>query len=172
MSSARTTASPLRKMVRLLVQLLNSTLDLRFQVPIDVAVKEPRTGVVGSEAESDYGLDLFSLNVKLLCNTRVLTIVSSRTNGHNIAAGWVDIVVIRLACAPDDVEDVTMQVERMRETTGERDLDGGVVSGQRVDRPVGKKLGGARGTTKNLKEDRDGGWNELDSLEVKEARLI
>ena len=74
-------------------------------------------------------MDFFSLGTESVHIGVSLTIVSSiRTNRHDVAAGWVDIVIIRLACTPHDVEDVTMQVERMWETTRDRDLDGGIIS--------------------------------------------
>ena len=60
----------------------------------------------------------------------------------------------------------------MRESTGDRDFDGEVLSGQTVDRPVGKQLGGVHVTTKNLKEDRDVGRNKRNILKVKGAILI
>ena len=62
-------------------------------MPIDVAVKEPRPRVVGLEPDRD--------------------IIVRAADAHNVAHDWVVKIVRRVARAANDVEDVSMQVERV-----------------------------------------------------------
>ena len=93
-SSAITTAKPLvkhryinkRKRRR-------SGKDSLGQVPIDVAVKEPRPRVVGLEPDRD--------------------IIVRVAEADNVAHDGVVVVVRRASRAADDVEDVSVQVDRV-----------------------------------------------------------
>jgi hypothetical protein len=62
-------------------------------VPVDVAVEEPRAGIVGDEPNCD--------------------IIPSETNAHNISNNRVVKVVCRATGAADHVEVVAMQMNRM-----------------------------------------------------------
>jgi hypothetical protein len=62
-------------------------------VPIDVAVKEPRTRVVSLEPDRD--------------------IIIRAAETYDVAYDGVVIVVRRVACAADDVEGMSMQVDRV-----------------------------------------------------------
>ena len=64
--------------------------NLRPQVPVDVAVEEPRTGIVGEEPDRD--------------------IVARDAVAHDVADDGVYKVVRRIAGAADDVEGMSMQV--------------------------------------------------------------
>jgi hypothetical protein len=67
--------------------------DLLFQVPIDVAVEEPRARVVSHEPDRDIiGFDAYV---------------------HDVAYDGVVEVVRRTSCAANDVEGMPMQVDRM-----------------------------------------------------------
>ena len=59
--------------------------DRRVQVPIDVAVEEPRARIVGDEADGDL-------------------IICASANAYDVAHDWVDPVVLRAVRATDDVE--------------------------------------------------------------------
>ena len=67
--------------------------DSLLQVPIDVAVKEPRPRVVSLEPDRDF--------------------IVQATNAYNVAYDWVIEVVRRVARAANDVEDMSMQVDRV-----------------------------------------------------------
>ena len=58
----------------------------RVEVEVDVAVEEPRAGVVGGEADRD--------------------VVARRAGGDDVALGRVDVVVLGAARAAHDVEGV------------------------------------------------------------------
>jgi hypothetical protein len=62
-------------------------------VPVDVAVEEPRAGIVGDETNRD--------------------IIPSETNTHDIPNNRVVKVVGRVTSATDYVEAVAMQMNRM-----------------------------------------------------------
>ena len=65
-----------------------------LQVEVDVAVEEPRAGVVRREADGD--------------------VVTSGTGADDVALGRVDVVVVGLASAADDVEGVLERKESVR----------------------------------------------------------
>ena len=62
-------------------------------MPVDVAVEEPRAGVIGKEANCDN--------------------IPSVTHIHNIAENWVVKIVRRVTSATDNVEAVPVQMNRM-----------------------------------------------------------
>jgi hypothetical protein len=62
-------------------------------VPVDVAVEEPRAGVISKEANCDN--------------------IPSVTHAHNIPDNGVVEIVRRVTCATDDVEVVPVQMNRM-----------------------------------------------------------
>jgi len=62
-------------------------------VPVDVAVEEPRAGIIGKEANCD--------------------IIPSLTHIHNIPDNGVEEIVRRATSATDDVEVVPVQMNRM-----------------------------------------------------------
>lgn len=66
---------------------------VRAQVPVDVAVEEPGTGVVGEEPDRD--------------------IVARVTDAHDVTDDGVYKVVRRIASAADDGEGMSMQVNGM-----------------------------------------------------------
>ena len=66
---------------------------VRFEMPVDVAMQEPRARVVGGKAESD--------------------IVASPAHTHNITAHWVRVVVGGASRDAYNVKCVTVEVERM-----------------------------------------------------------
>jgi len=67
--------------------------DSPFQVPIDVAVREPRSRVVGEESDRH--------------------IIPRTSHAHYIADHRVVIVVSRISSAANHVEVVPVQVDRM-----------------------------------------------------------
>ena len=64
-----------------------------FQVPIDVAVQEPRARVVSEESDCD--------------------IIPGISHAHDIADDRVNIVESRISSAADHVEVVAVQMDRM-----------------------------------------------------------
>jgi hypothetical protein len=64
-----------------------------FQVPIDVAVQEPRTRIVSEESERH--------------------IIPCISHAHDVADDWVVIVVSRTSSTADHVEVAPMQVDRV-----------------------------------------------------------
>ena len=66
--------------------------DSLFQVPVNVAVEEPRARVVRLEPDSDIILSV------------------SISHAHNVPNDWVNIVVGVVARATDNVERVAVQV--------------------------------------------------------------
>ena len=92
-SSAKTTAKPLwGKITSACAKRSQGTKGnhVRAQVPVDVAVEEPRAGVVGEEPDGD--------------------IVAHVAVAHDVADDGVYKVVRRIAGAADDVEGMSMQV--------------------------------------------------------------
>ena len=93
-SSAKTTAKPLNRVPH---QYNNHDNRWRYdelgQVPIDVAVEEPRTRVVGEEADGD--------------------IIGRVADTHNIANYRIDEVVGRIPGATDHPEGVPVQMHRV-----------------------------------------------------------
>jgi len=73
-------------------------------VPVDMAVKEPGTRVICRESEGH--------------------IVRRATDTHYITTDRVLVVVSIAAGDSDDVEVMPMEMHRVRECTGERDLHG------------------------------------------------
>ena len=67
--------------------------DSPFQVPIDVAVQEPRARIVSEEPD---------------CH-----IIPRISHAHDIADNRVNIVVCRISSAADHVEVVPVQVDRV-----------------------------------------------------------
>ena len=67
--------------------------DSLLQVPINVAMKEPWPRVISLEPDRD--------------------IIVRAANVYDVAQDWVVVVVRRVARAADDVEDMSMQVERV-----------------------------------------------------------
>jgi hypothetical protein len=66
-------------------------------VPVDVAVEEPWAGVVGVESDRD-----------------VIGFVRVRVaDAHDVAHDGVDVIVRLGTCAPDHVECVSVQVDRV-----------------------------------------------------------
>jgi len=81
--------------------------EANFQVPIDVTVKEPGTGIVGDESEG-----------------RVVR--NGRSSRHNVANNRIDKVVGRVASTADHMEVVPVEMEGVRSTwrtAGNADLD-------------------------------------------------
>ena len=100
-SSAKTTAKPLKQNPHQYDQQdTRRRYDERFQVPVDVAVEEPRAGVIGEEANCDK--------------------IPGVTQIHNIPNNGVVEIVRRATGATDDVEVMPVQMNRMllRETIG------------------------------------------------------
>ena len=62
-------------------------------MPIDVAMHNPRAGIVGAETDGN--------------------IVTGCTNANDVALNRVDEVVRAAACATDDVESVSVQMDGM-----------------------------------------------------------
>jgi hypothetical protein len=93
-SSAKTTAKPLNGEPH---QYKNHKNKWRYdglgQVPIDVAVEQPRTRVVGEEADSN--------------------IVTGIADAHDVADYGIDEVVGRIPCATDHPEGVPVQMHRV-----------------------------------------------------------
>jgi hypothetical protein len=69
--------------------------DSPFQVPIDVAVEEPRTGVVSEESNRD------------------IIVRGDVAHADDVAHNGVNIIVSRVTGTPDHVERVPMQVDRV-----------------------------------------------------------
>ena len=67
--------------------------NVRLQVPINVAMQEPRSRVVRSETERD--------------------IVTGASDAHDITANRVGVVVRRASSNAHDVKSMTMEMERM-----------------------------------------------------------
>lgn len=114
-------------------------------MPVDVAVEEPRAGVVGREADGDVVGDAVGGIV---------------AEGHDVAPGRGVPVVRGLARAADDVEGVAVQVEGVR-VAGERaaghgELDG-AVGRKGVQAAGGQEVGGGRRAAEDLEENRAGG---------------
>jgi hypothetical protein len=65
----------------------------RLKVEVNVAVEEPRAWVVGAEADRD--------------------VVRRLTDADHVALRWVDVVVRRLTGTANDIEGVTVQVDRV-----------------------------------------------------------
>jgi len=73
---------------------------VRAQVPVDVAVEEPGTGVVGEEPDRD--------------------IVAHVTDAHDVTDDGVYKVVRRISSAADDGEGMSMQVNGMLSKESEK----------------------------------------------------
>jgi hypothetical protein len=67
--------------------------DRRIQVPIDVAMEEPRSRVVGEETDCDF--------------------ITSVADTHDVSDDWIDEVVGRVTSATNHVEVMAMQVNRV-----------------------------------------------------------
>lgn len=65
----------------------------RLQMPVNVAMQEPWSGVVSGESERD--------------------IVSGASDAHDITAHGIDVVVRRASSNAHDVKRVSMEMERM-----------------------------------------------------------
>jgi hypothetical protein len=93
-SSANTTAKPL-KIQRRHKQYIKGKRDgyARVQVPVDVAVEEPGTWIIGEEPNCD--------------------IITGVADAHDIPDNRIDKVVRGVAGAADNVEGMTMQVNRV-----------------------------------------------------------
>ena len=80
-----------------------------FQMPVDVAVEEPGSGVVSGETDGN--------------------VVTSGTDVDDITTRGVGVVVGVGASAANDIEDVTVQVKRVTttdDTTRHAEFDGSV----------------------------------------------
>jgi len=97
--------------------------ETNIEMPIDVAVKEPWARVVGDEPEGGQ-------------------VGGCWAGGYHVPNNGVDEVVRRVTSAPDDVEVVTVQVERVRSTgraAGDANLDD-FVRGQLINGTLGKEI--------------------------------
>lgn len=118
-----------------------------FKMEIDMAVEEPRTGVVSLEPNGD--------------------VITSTTSTDDIANNGVVEVINGASCTTNDSKVMTVQVERMRpskDTTRHAQLDNAIrVEGD--DTSNGKKVLGIRLTADDLKEDRSGGRDERGTVD-------
>jgi len=113
-----------------------------IEMEINVAMEEPRAGIVGSETNSD--------------------IVTAFTSVDHITNNGVVIVVNAASRTTNDSEVVTMQMERMRSgsnSTWHTDLIH-AVGAKRDDASGGEKILSVLLATENLKKDGDGGRDE------------
>jgi hypothetical protein len=137
-------------------------------MPVDVAVEEPRAGVVGKEPDRD--------------------VIAHVADAHDIADDGVHKVVRRVTSAPDYGERVSVQVdgvlveveggrlthyrERGLGATTHRSADGTAGNGQfdalvwleAVDTARGKQFRCLFRTAQNLEQDRNGGGLEDDAI--------
>ena len=83
--------------------------NLRLKMPVDMAMQEPGTGIVGLESDGN--------------------VVTSGTDVDDITTRGVGVVVDVGASAANDIEDVTVQVKRVTttdDTTRHAEFDGSV----------------------------------------------
>ena len=115
-----------------------------LEVEVDVAVEEPRAGVVRREADRD--------------------VVARRARADDVALRGVHVVVVGAAGGADDVEGVAVQVEGVRlarRVRGHRegDLDRRV-GREGVDAAAREEVGGGERAGHDLEQDRDGRRDE------------
>ena len=79
-------------------------------MPIDMAVKNPWSGIIGREAEGN--------------------IVATRSDANCITARWVGVVVCSAACGTNNIENVAVQVERMLKHYVDQNSDCHAIGGQ------------------------------------------
>lgn len=112
------------------------------QVPVDVAMQEPWAVVVSDKANGD--------------------VVASVSNGDDVAADGVLVVVYRASGASNDREGMTMKMERMGSAVNasrHRDFND-LVRWESVNATLGEHALRALGTAEDLEEDGNGGGLE------------
>jgi hypothetical protein len=137
-ASAKTRAKPLLETeIRQTTWFELRTRDLQLEMPVDVTVEEPRSGVVSRPADGN--------------------IISGITNANHITTRRVIVVVIRLSSRANDVKDVAVQMERMGSacySSGHGKLDHAVLR-EVVDGAFGHQLVGSVLSTEELQENRE-----------------